>query len=462
MLDFIFKRPDFELNRNAPSSSSSFKERKFNSSQQDVDYDRTICQFPSPNHDTHSTTYLSLNDKEMTNESLKANRFQFNGGINPTSPIQFNKSYNMSDIDVRIFNPHSSSSSFDTGSPIVDDIQVPSLKDIYNSYTEFVSQRKPPPIKTEDFFQYIRFELPSPESIYISKIPNSIYYTAFNQLKSAVHDDIRNREREISQMEGRLEQMPSIILETFNQLSTEDRAHLVSSFQQCTDFYRLEQTLFINQKILAIEQLIPRKDFISAVHTLQELSQSVKQTKDVRLEKLAQYEAIQEQLQKKKQLQESQDFSFKNKYFLLKTCLSFTVTEIKRNQGKIKLADYLIKHDPYTPKNMIEPHCKIAAAYRCKDIEKEIKEISKIFSYVKKVGMGLSVTVIGPKVRFEVLFKLSAAYPWCKMMAETKVFIGNQREIESDITEFCEKMPFTRRPILLLCQTIANRYLGTQ
>lgn len=310
-----------------------------------------------------------------------------------------------------------------------------------------------------EFFGYLNFHRPLPETLSISRITTAQFTDNFHEFKEAINKEIHNKESNLSQLEKNFEQNPPLILEKFN-YSESDKENIINYFQLYTELYRLSWTLWINKQVLALENSYSRKDIKDGILKILSLKQSAITEKDKRLDKYSKYEHLQLQLEKSK-LSHNQD-SARDKFIALKKHLSFSVMQIKKGKGTIKLADYLINQKPFIPKNRIEGHCRIACSYRCKELNDEINEISNYFPFVQMREINLSITVArdeNPEYRFDVIFPIQTSYPWCKIEAKTNVFIGDSSEINSKIQEICSNVSFSRRPILEICAKIYQEFI---
>lgn len=450
------------MNRNSSKLFQQKDKKKINASLQDEDYDKTFFKFGSPIHDTQSAIQEMI-FPDGSHGSANANHFKYSNRGTPTSPIKFDSPQKTTnDNDLVIFQPDCSTS-FDKEPQNSEEVPTPSLKENYSRYQQFVALRKPPPIQFSKFLGYLHFQKPIPESLTISKITTINFLHSFKELKEYINKEIHLMQDEISHLESDFEKKPPNILESFDELSEYERRDLIHYFQLYTDKFRSSSTLWINNQILNLEKSYSRTNYKMDTQKLRETRQSAFSTKDYRLDKYSKYIQLQEKLQNSKISQNQ--FNLRNKYLSLKSSLSFTVTQIKKGKGTIKLADYLINEPPFTPENRYEGHCIIASSYRAKEFQYEVNEIGKLFPFVRMIDkVNLYVTVArncNPELRFDVIFPIQHTYPWYVINAKVKVLIGNSNEIESKINEICSNVSFVRRPILEICKKIEQNYLNS-
>lgn len=422
--------------------------RKFPKPDRGQNLEATMIAFPSPNHDTHSTMGQT---PDFHAGSAFANRFR-NNDFDPTSPLRWDSDSPMRSpqSDVVLLHPSDSDSEETPVARQPPRVGTPEMQDMLNEFQDFRERNRPPPLALGDLFSRIIQREPNLSFPMHHAYTSDSYANLFARFQREMEQTINNIDIRINSYALQFDRNPPRLLEDETALSLEDYKYLSQIYNQLSISPHEEVHSMISQLeelvlndgelIFQFEQILRDFENSSATSTLLSKIDELCRCREA-------VTGMSDALPRA--------MALKNRYTDLRRIITFTVLSLQGGKATVMLphqGQFKEVHES------VSLHSTVAGQNRDTDFKNELCEIMSVLPNTVFESSRVIAMFTKEGQRFQVAFPVGIGYPWKKIVPEVRVQMGSTKKITRMVESICKSCPFTRKPILQICQRISREF----
>ena len=396
------------------------------------DFENTNIVFPSPSQDTKSK--FDFTPEINKNNNKFESKFNFKGKPPTTSPLEFSPSIdNENNEDFKLFKPKDFNKENNYDNEFKLNIKIPTIKEFLNEFLDYEKININEKIENslKKFFLNInyglKFEIFIPSYKIISNNLFNIFLNSFNEIK----DNVKQLKEATKLQESLIKQHPPQLILSLSSLNEEDLILLFSIINGYSSVVNCDTTLNILEKLLLLEQI--NSNDCDKIENLKKFIEKNKNNllnnnNNFQINELNEIKS--NILNIKNNNEKLKDFF--NKFELLEKIISFKINQLIKNEAKIILP---FINQEIIINNSLKGHCLVSKKFRLIELQEEINEIKKLFSFVSFESNQFQciISLINLNIRFLLKINISLNYPFCKLIPETDIYFGNIEKINLNL-----------------------------